>query len=901
MKSWDWLLRRGRMDRELAEEMAAHFEEKVADMVEAGMPEPEARQKARREFGNAGVYRDKSRDFWGWTWLERLLQDARFAVRTMRQNPGFTALAVSSLALGIGANTVIFSLIDGTLLRRLPYPHPDRLMAIWTVPPSHRGWTGATVDDYREWSRQAQSFESMGVELSAQGSLGAEKDGAPAEAVMGKDITPSVFRVLGVQPILGRTFTPSEEEAPVALISYRLWMRRFNGDRKALGKGIRMQDGQQATIIGVMPANFTFFDEGDQVDFWHPLHWNPAQLKAPGRAWHVAARLKPGVSIGQAQQEMDAIAVRLGKSDPGLHAGWGVKIQSLREYYSQFWREPLTILEAAVGFLLLIACANVAGLLLARASGRRQEIAVRAAIGAGKRRIIRQLLTESMLLSVCGGAAGILLAYAGIKLLVATSPQWTTDESPIGINLQVLGFTGLLSISTGLIFGLSPAFQASRLNLVNSLKEASGGASGSGSGGHFRSALVMLQIGLALVLSIGAGLLIHSFVRLLGADVGCDPHGLLTFEYRVPRAPYAKLVGRYHGFPLASLSPVPSQLYDRIVDRLRLLPGVTAAAGVMETPLTGGSVRLTFGIDGRPILPARPAEADAQQAVFYSVTPNFFETMKIPIRMGRDFNSHDTVAAPWTVIINQTMARRFWPNENPIGRSLKLDLVEDEQPREVIGVVGDTAMWLGQTNREPVMYVPHVQLPPHWRGPYWWHRMQMTFILRTTGDPNRLIPGARRVLADIDPDVPMAEVRTLDDVVGDQVGRLRSYVVLLTVFGLIATILAAVGIYGAVAYTVAQRTHEIGIRVALGAGAPTLVWLVLRQTLLLLSIGLIAGLAGSMALTRLIRGLLWGVTATDPATLTAVSFLLVLVGVVACLIPTIRALKLNPVVALRSE
>jgi putative ABC transport system permease protein len=840
--------------------------------------------------------------------VSTLWQDVLYGFRMLLKKPGFTAVAALSLALGIGANTVIFSLINSTLLRPLGFPDSDKLMVVWSVPLQHKdqrgGVNGSSYFAFRDKNR---SFEAIGAFNGDQRNLGAEQNGAPAERIQGQTFTPSMFRVIGVSPELGRPFTDADgtvdDPAPVVLISHRFWQRHFNGDRNAIGKTLIL-DKAPVTVIGVMPADFTFF--GDDVDFWAPQPIRRLQQQSKQGFLIAIGRLKLGVSMRQSQAEMDTLAAQLASGDPERNKDKGAWVQSLQEAAYGGFRSPLLILQGAVAFVLLIGCANVAGLLLARAASRRTEVAIRTALGADRWRIVRQLITESFPLSVLGGILGIFLSWAGLKAFIASAPPNFPRINDLALDARVLGFTVLIVILTAVIFGVVPAIQASKPDLVNSLKESGRGGTDSVVRQRLRSALVTLQIALALVLLIGAGLMINSFVRLQKKDLGANPRGLLTFEFRFPQGEAIKPFGRYRGMGVWDVSPLTTVAFQRVFERMQGLPGVLSAAAITRPPLVGGGISMPFLIEGRPAPP--PSEASeggsqeqGQSANYFAVTPNFFATMKIPLLRGRDFTAQDTGAAPPVIIVNQTLARRFFANDDPIGKRLTLDFVPDEKPRQIVAVAGDTTLNRFQDRQTSIVYVPYTQQTPRWMGPYWFDRAGMYFVLRTAGDPMSIVPAVRRAVADIDPNKPAGEIRTVEAYLDRQVQYIRLYILLLGIFGGIAAVLAAIGIYGVMAYSVAERTREIGIRMALGAGGRDVLALVARQALILISLGLLLGLAGSFALTRVIKSALVGVTPTDPATYTAVSLALAVVALLACFIPTRRAVAVDPTVALRYE
>ena len=895
------LFKRRQLDRDLAEELEFHLAMREQKLIAEGMTPREARYAARRGFGNVAFLKGTTRDMWSFPSLETLLLDVGFGLRMLAKNRGFTALAVISLSLGISANVVIFSLVNTILLGSLPYPEPGRLVMIETTPPGHPEQTDlAMVPDYLAWKDRSRSFEELGGGPPRYSQVfGAQENGLPAERIWGQNFTPSMFRTLGVQPVLGRTFTdaeaPIDTDVPVMLISYRLWQRRFGADRNIVNKTVKTERGT-VTIIGVMPPSFRF--RSDEVDFWSPLSFGHFQLQGSAPYLRVAARLKPGVSTAQAQAEMETIASQLAHDFPSSNRGRAIRVEPIRDWLFGWMRQPLLMLQGAVAFVLLIAVANVAGLLLARAASRRTEIAIRSALGAGRLRIVRQFLTESVLLSLFGGALGVLLAWEVLQFLIAVSPPWFPRLQETSVDGRVLLLAAVLSVAAGFAFGGIPALQSSKSDLVEGLKGSARG-SATGEGGHrLQSALAAGQIGVALVLLVGAGLMIKSFLRMTGANPGCEPRGLVTFEYSLPWDQYLKAVGSYRNVPVNDVSPLPARIFDRVRERILAIPGVEAGAGSPYLPLTGGD-KVGFTIEGRPA-PATEAERNALSAMFFPVTQNFFSTIKAQLLRGRDFTERDTESAPWVTIINRTMAQTYWPNQNPLGQHVTLDLVPEERPREVIGVVRDIKADIYQPGPQPAMYFPHVQRPLRCPGPYGWTRLNMSFLVRTSGDPKAMIAALRRAVSEIDPDRPL-EIRTMEQELGEYVQEPRYYTFLLGIFASVATALALVGIYGVMAYSVSQRTREIGIRMALGAGRSDVLKMVLKHSLLLIGIGLVAGLGGSFALTRLIASQLWGITATDPATFVGVSLLLILVALMATFIPARRAIKVDPTMALKFE
>ncbi len=837
-----------------------------------------------------------------------LWQDIAYGFKSLLRKPGFAIVAALSLALGIGANTIIFSLINTTLLRALPFPDPSRLVVIWSVPLDHRDQRGnLNVSTYFAFRDQNKSYDAVGAFNGTVSTIGADQNGSPAERINGPTFTPSMFKALGVKPALGRAFLEDEvkvdDTAPVTILSDHLWKRRFNSDPKVLGTTVLL-DKVPTTVIGVMPADFSFF--GDDVDFIAPQGIGRLQLQSKQGFLLGIGRLKPDVSIKQAQVEADTISAQLALADPERNKGKGVRLELLQEAAYGGLRQPLLILQGAVAFVLLIGCANVAGLLLARASSRRTEIAIRSALGAGRWRIVRQLVTESFPLSLLGGVLGLVFAWGGLKLFVIAAPPGFPRLDELHLDSTTLAFTALVVIVTGVVFGIVPALQASKSDVVGPLKESGRSGTDGARSQHVRSVLVTAQIALALVLLIGAGLMINSFLRVQKADLGADPTGLLTFDFRFPQTETIKPYSRYRGVGLWDVLPKPAQEYTRVWERMQNLPGVISATASNRPPLTGQGIDMAFLIDGRPAPPPSGASSGASQeqgqtASYFAIAPNYFTTLKIPVFKGRDFTPRDDAAATPVIIINQTLARRYFPNEDPVGKHITLDFVPDEKPREIIAVVGDTKLDRFQDRKFSLVYVPYLQQTARWLGPQWADRAGMYYVLRTSGDPLKMVPAMRQALAEVDPNRPAGEVRTVEAYLDRQVAYLRTYIFLLGIFGGIALILAGIGIYGVMAYSVAERTREIGVRMALGAGPGQVLSLIVRKALMLISLGVIVGLAGSLALTRVIKSALVGVTATDPATFAGVSLLLASFALLACLIPTRRAVRVDPNIALRYE
>jgi len=895
------IFRTPRMRRELREELSSHIEEKISDLVEAGIPEAEARAAALREFGNFAATAEDARSVWGWIWFERLVQDVRLALFQMAKHPGFTAIATLSISLGIGVNAVTFSVLHTVLLQPLPFPESERLVRVLTVPPGHPNYYDhAAVPDYVAWRDQNRVFDLIAAINDVDRDLGAETNGIAAQKVYGQMVSASLFDLTGMRPILGRAFTSDEDQmdkaARVVVISHRLWLARYGGDSGVLGRKLRM-DGEPFTIIGVAPRGYNVFNE--EADFWAPIPFRHFQLQGASRYIFTVARLKPGVTVRQAQAQMESVANQLAATLPAHAKGWGVRVDPLREAELGGFREPLLIFQMAAALVLLIACANVMGLLLSRSASRRAEVAIRAALGAGRWRIFRQYLTESLMLALVGCVGGIALAREGIRFLVAESPAWLPNLHDIAIDRTVLAFATGLSILTGIMFGAFPSLRAARCDASDFLKTAGRGSSGDFGTQRLRTVLVIAQIALSVVLLAGAGLMIKTFSRLLAVDPGFDTRGLITFRFRLPRDPYVRPTGRtWSGFPLQEVSPAAADTFNRVADRLRAVPGVLSATAVSDPPYSGG-LGVDFTIEGRPVVDQTGADNTTATAFF--VERAYFQTLRVPMIAGRDFSKFDTAASAPTVIVNEAMAKRYWPNDKPVGQKMTVVLGKDDQPREIVGVVSNMRESHFQALPDPAVYILDTQQPALVRGAYSPHRRLMTFVLRIANDRANVLTAVRRAVAEIAPEVPIGEMRSVDDYAGDELKWRRYYLILLAIFAGIATLLAGIGIYGVIAYSVQARRQEFGVRIALGASGRRIVLMLGRQTILMLLVGLACGLAGASVLTRFIASQLWGVTATDVPTFTAVVCLLTATSFTASWIPVRRVLRLDPNTALRYE
>ncbi|HEX5731670.1 MAG TPA: ABC transporter permease [Blastocatellia bacterium] len=862
-------LRRDRFDRELEEEMRFHLDMKTEQNIKDGMGDAQARNAALREFGNPLLAKEESRSMRGWLSIEQLAQDLRFGLRMLGKHPVFTLVAVITLALGIGANTAIFSVVNAVLLRPLPYESADRLVWIWDSNPSiglprfH-----SSGPNFKDWRQQSGSFDYIAAFTGWSFNLTGE--GEP-ERIQGALASPDLFSMLAVKPVIGRTFSPEEEEAGshrVALIGYSFWQKRFGADPAIINRSLTL-NGESYTVIGITPDDFRI---PYQVDIWTPL---ALDVLGSGRGSHflsVIARLKPGVSIEQAQAEMNGITIGLQEQYPDLNTGWGAELQPLHERIVGEVKPLLWILLGAVGFVLLIACANVANLLMARSAARQKEVAIRVALGAGRLRLIRQFLTESLLLALVGGGLGLMLAVWGADLLVALNPRDIPRAEEIGIDGRVLAFTLLVSLITGVVFGLVPALQGSKVDLSSSLKEGSRGLSSSPHHNRAQRLMVVSEIALAIVLLVGAGLMIKSLLRLTEVSLGFDPENVLTMHISLPQSKYGKKDQR------AAFS-------HELLQRVGRLPGVQAAGTISPLPLTGGSTQEIF-IEGGP----SAAPNQGFNTNLHMCSPDYFRTMRIPLLKGRFFDERDVAQSQSVVIVNETFARRFWPDEDAVGK--RISFSRPEGPWSIIiGVVGDTRHLRLDAEAGLEMYRSYSQSAI----PY------LALVVRSGLDSSMVADSIKSEVLGLDSTLPVYSIRPMQQIISRSAAPRRFQMILLSSFAAIALILSAIGIYGVVSYSVVQRTHEIGVRMALGAQSLDVLKLVIGQGMRVVFVGVVAGLIAAFALTRLIESLLFGVSPADTATFILIALLLMGVALLACYLPARRATKVDQMIALRSE
>src|SRR5215213_5503461 len=810
--------------------------------------------------------------------MENFFKDIRYGVRGLLKRPGFTVIALITLALGIGANTAIFSVVNAVLLRPLPFQKPEELVIVWEdatlVGFPHN--TPAPAN-YVDWKTQNQSFADMAA--THETSYNLTGDGEP-ERVTAYAVTANFFPLLGVQPLLGRSFL-NEEDRPggnkVVVLSYSLWQSRYGADRNILNREILL-NGEKHSVVGVMPSSFQFFEKDARL--WVPIAMDQEDwANRGGHYLTVVARLKPGVSVAQAHADMNAIMRRIATDHPAetMEGKIGAVVLPVRDQFVGDARGLLIVLLIAVAFVLLIACANVAGLLLARAVARRKEIALRLALGAGRARVVRQLLTESLLLAVAAGVLGSLLAYASFTFLQGLVPEEMALATSLKLDVRILIFTIAISIITGVIFGLVPALQSANFDLNEALKQSSGRVT---STGRLRSALIVFEVALSIVLLVGAGLLIQTLFQLFGQYSVLEPEKVLTMRTILPREKYKEPQQR-------------DNFYQQVLQRVENLPGVVSTGYSTSIPLSWKGGTIGFLPEGiKSPIPGMAYDANHRQ-----VSADYLKTMNIPLRAGRYFDNRDNAQSIPVVIINETMARQYWPGENALGRRLKIGDPDEpgKQWKQIVGIVADIRQMGLDEPVKAEMYLPYQQVTD-WPG-----YIPRDLAIRTSGETSNLVGSVRQIIREVDPDQPVSNVATMAELLGEEAAQRRMGMIMLAGFAGLALLLASLGIYGVLAYFVTQHTNEIGVRQALGATPRNILWLVLKKGMGLTLVGVAIGLTASFALTRLMSSLLFGVTAADPLTFATVPLLLVLVALLACYIPARRATKVDPLVALRYE
>ncbi|HKV61654.1 MAG TPA: ABC transporter permease [Candidatus Acidoferrum sp.] len=870
------LFHRNTVERELDQELRFHVERQVRENISAGMTLEEARHAALKDFGGVEQFKEECRDERRVNLIETLLQDARYALRTLIKNPGFAFFTAAILAVGIAANTAIFSIADTVLLRPLPYRDASRLVMIWDDATSY-GFPRDTPapGNFADWRSRNEVFEDVAA-ASFGGSFNLTGDGRPEE-ITGRGVTANLFSVLGASPSLGRDFRVEDDvpgAAGVVILSHGLWIRRFAGDAAVIGKEIVLNN-KKYNVVGVMPRGFQFPDR--EVQLWVPAQFTKETLANHGSHFlEVVARLKPGVSLQRANANLTAIAQKLADEFPDSNAQVGAFAVPLREELAGDLRLAILVLLGAVCFVLLIACANVANMLLARATGRKRELAMRLALGATRGRIVAQLLTESILLALLAGAAGLLLSLSGTQFLSHLIPQGFSPLVGTGIDRRVLLFTIAVSVTTGILFGILPALRISRLNLVGSLKQG-GGQSGVGSGGQrLRDMLVVAEVALAIVLLTGASLMIRSFENLTHLDPGFRPDHVLVMRTSLPRPKYGDFVQR-------------TSFYTQVLSRVNSIPGAIAAGYTTWVPLTnpGGATGIT--IEGRP----QPGPGQTLVPNARIISSDYIRAVGMKFIEGRLFGRQDGSQTPLVALINQTMARNYWPGEDPVGKRFKKGSYQEASPWITIaGIVGDVHQAGLDLPARPEMYLPYQQ--QEFFSPDW-------LAVRTSGDPMHLAETIRQEIWAVDKEQPVAGMTLLEDLVDENLAPRRIQASLLGGFAGLALLLATLGIYAVLSFAVTQRTQEIGIRVALGAHRSDVLRMVLSQGLKLFMVGAGLGLVAALALSRTLAHLLYGLSVTDPISFVAVIFLLGGVTLLACYIPARRATRVDPLVALRYE
>ncbi|MBZ5514175.1 MAG: ABC transporter permease [Acidobacteriia bacterium] len=873
------LFAKNQVERELDDELRFHLEKQIEVNVAAGMRPEEARTAALRSFGGVEQVKEECREAWGLRFIEILIQDVRYGLRMLAKNPGFTAVAVLTLALGIGANTAIFSVVNGVLLRPLPYPEPDRLVRIYERSAQFNVMSVA-YPNFLDWERTNRSFAGLAAYRGE--SFNFTGTGQP-EQIPGAVVAANFFSVLDVKPLLGRTFTSDEDRQganPVAMVSEGLWKRRFGSSTAVLGKSLEL-DGQAYSIVGIVPRDCRLLDPAEAIT---PLWQWRRRMQLESREFHpgiqVVGRLKPGVSLAQAQADMDSVAHSLAQAYPKTNEGQGTAIVPLKNAIVGDVRAMLLLLQAAVGFVVLIVCANVANLFLARSVARRREVAVRVAVGASRARLIRQFLTESVIVGLAGGALGLLLASWGIPPLLAAVPGGLPRREAVGLDGSVLLFTLAVSLLTGILFGLAPAFESSRSDLQEALKE--GGRSAVGGHRRTQSVFVVSEVALALVLLAGAGLMIRTVQRLWDVNPGLNPQHVLTMQ--------------------VALSPTlpndPSAIriaWHQLLDRVRNIPGVESAAVTILVPLSGDDNEMSFWTSGQP--PSSMAQMPV--ALGYITTPGYLRTMGIPLLRGRSFTEQDSESSLKVVMIDEVLATHFFPGQDPVGQQLQL---AGFGPLEIIGVAGHVKHWgLDADDSAKIrdqLYFPFFQIPDQFMAQ---SKMGLRLVLRTGSNPISMVSAVSRQVMGLGRDQPVYNVGSMEQLIAGSLARRRFLRMLLVIFAGLALTLAAIGILGVISYSVSQRTHEIGIRMALGAERRDVLKLVLGRGLVLALSGVAIGLVAALGLTHFLASMLYGIRPADPLTLIGVVILLLGVALLASYIPARRATKVDPMVALRYE
>ncbi|HEU5453971.1 MAG TPA: ABC transporter permease [Terriglobales bacterium] len=867
------LFRSRKLDKELDEEMRSHLEMRTADLVAAGVPPEEARVRALRAFGNSTFIKEETRGMDSLGWLESFLQDLRYGLRQMLHNPGFALIAVLTLALGIGANTAMFSVLEAVVLRQLPYPQPRQLMALYEGNPA-KGFPRFAVSppNFLDWQAQNHTFSYLAALNRESWTLTGHGEPRRLRTLVA---TADIFHVYGMEPALGRGFSAEDAQIGhqhVVVLSHSTWRTLFGGDPGVLGRSV-MLEGTAYTVIGVMPAAFRW---PKPIDIAVPLAFRADIGRQRGAHYlQVVGRLKPGISVAEGRNDIENISRRLAQQYPDNDGGWEAVVLPMREAMVGDVGSALWVLLGAVSLLVLIACANIANLLLARANGRNREIAVRSALGASRGRVMRQLLAESLLLAAMGAAAGLLLARWTLQLVVRMGPKNIPRLDQVSLDGTVMLFAVVSTIATAFLFGLIPAWKAARAELVNSLRQ-SGVGTGSHDSTRMRAALVTAELALSLMLLTGAGLLVRSFARLAGTDPGFDAANVMTFDLSLPGTRYRD-------------SGSVARLQDSLLQKLQAVPGVTVAALTSCVPMSFNDFSSSFEVVGAP--PLKPENQPSMQVRV--ISPDYFRSLNIPLLRGRTFSDADRLGSPRVLMISQAAARTFFPNQDPIGKYVKFGAQGGYEAIEgmIVGEVADVRDFGLDAPAPPTAFAPIAQAG--WGD--------FSVLVRTAGPSAGIAEALRSGVLSLDRDLPVGDISAMQEVVAATLAPRRFYMLLLSLFSALALVLAGVGIYGVIAYSVSQRAHEIGIRLALGADRRRVLAMIVREAFVLLALGMAIGIAAALALSRVLRGMLVGVSVTDPLTYVAVGLVLAAVALLACVIPARRATRVDPMIALRYE
>ena len=889
--------RKDQFDRELDEEIRFHLDMRIDELEKDGLRRADAVAQARREFGSRARVAEESRDPWRFQWLEDCFADMRHAGRSFKRSPAFALTAVGCLASGIAANTLIFSIINTVLLRALPYPNADQLVMVRFSPPNQPNQKlGSNSGTYFFIRQHNRSFERMGglrMTSFSMATRGPEGE-TPREWVLGGWATPGLTATMGVLPVMGRWFEKNDDVSNV-VISYRLWQRMFDGSPEVLGKKLIL-DLATVTVVGVMPPDFQTLNP--DIEFWRlqPDENLATALRSPNRVFNLFARMKPGVTLEQAQADISNLTTPLSE-EYEMNRGWSIKVDPLREAYVGHLRRPLFVFQGAVLILLFIACANVAGLLLAQANTRQKELTLRSALGSTRGRVVRQLLAECLLLSLIGGFVGIAFGWMGLRVFTRAAATVLPSGVHVELDWVVVAFAVGLSVTTGVIFGILPALQSSRADLMGVLRDSSRSVTAGKARHKIRGVFVVVQVALALVLLIGGALLTNSLLRLNMIGPGFSTSGLLTFQVPFSRSLYKNSGNTPTGGLQVDMSSEFNVRAERVRENVFNIPGIESVTFALTPPLGGVSQRIGFKKEGQVL---NAAEQDASVAEWYPVAASYFETLRIPLIRGRAINTRDLSNSAPVAVINDTMAKQFFGTDNPIGKRIQTNLLYDV-PREIVGIVGNVRQDRFAYAPQPQLYVPYLQLPSKLDMNMSFVVLVPTYIVRTNVSPASLLPSLRTAASRVDPTQAVTNVLSVAQYAAGQIQDLRNYATLLSIFGGVSILLSFIGLFGIMAHAVSQRTNEIGIRVALGASSRAVLSLIGREGFVLVGLGMVLGVAAALALTRVLSRFLWGISATDPLTFAMVLLAMGVVATIACYLPARRALRIDPIIALRIE